>query len=102
MHIETFGDESISPQARTYAEYRLFAALSHTLDAARVRHARLVLRRTRPRRRCEAVSCTVTLHLDAGPVVRIRTTGGHPYAAINRAVERLRHSHSPCRPGDRQ
>ena len=46
MRIEIVGDDSINPQARTYAEYRL-------------------------------------------DVARLTVSGAHPYAAINRAVERL-------------
>lgn len=90
MHIQVVGEDSISAQARTYAEYRLFAALTQIFDAARVRHARLVLRRATHKRAGEAVSCTVTIEIDGAGVLRIRTTGDHSYAAINRAVERLR------------
>lgn len=32
----------------------------------------------------------MTVALDPGGILRIRTTGDHAYAAINRAVERLR------------
>jgi ribosome-associated translation inhibitor RaiA len=90
MRIEVLGDHSISQQARSYAEYRLFAALSQVVDTGRVRRARLVLRRTKQLRDCERVSCTVTIEIDTDEVRRIRTTGDHPYAAINRAIERLR------------
>jgi hypothetical protein len=90
MRIDVLGEESISSQARTYAEYRLFAALSQTLDSDRVRTASLVLRRTKYRPDCEGVSCTVTVETDDGEVLRVRTTGPHPYAAINRSVERIR------------
>ena len=45
MRIEVLGYDTISAQARTYAEYRLFAELSRVADTNRVRHARLVLRR---------------------------------------------------------
>jgi ribosome-associated translation inhibitor RaiA len=90
MRIEVIGDDSISLQARTYAEYRLFAALSHVVDTARVRSASCVLRRARSRRHCDGVVCTVTVELNGGEVVRLRAFGDHPYAAINRAVERFR------------
>jgi ribosome-associated translation inhibitor RaiA len=89
MRIEVLGDHSISPQARSYAEYRLFAVLSQVVDTGRVRHVRLVLRPTRHKRDSESVSCTVTIEIDAEEMLRIRTTGDHPYAAINRAMERL-------------
>jgi ribosome-associated translation inhibitor RaiA len=90
MRIEITGDDSISRQARTYAEYRLFAALSEVVDTRRVRSASLALRSARSNRHCDAVLCTVTIELNGGDVSRLRASGGHPYAAINRAVERLR------------
>ena len=89
MRIEVRGEHSISQQARSYAEYRLFAVLSQVVDTGRVRHARLALRRTKHRRDSESVSCTVTIEIDSDDTFRIRTTGDHPYAAINRAMERL-------------
>jgi ribosome-associated translation inhibitor RaiA len=96
MRIEILGEGSIGPQARTYAEYRLFAALSEVVGTARVRHARLMLRRSKDKRDC-GVSCTVTVEIDGGEVRRIGTTGDHPYAAINQAVERLRSLSWPAR-----
>ena len=89
MRIEVLGEKTISAQARTYAEYRLFAVLSQVVDTNRVRHARLTLRRTKHNRACEGVSCTVTVDIEDRPPLRIQTSGEHPYAAINRAVERL-------------
>jgi ribosome-associated translation inhibitor RaiA len=90
MHIEVLGDETISRQARTYAEYRLFAALSHAVDTDRVRQARLILSRTADPGVCDAVSCTVIVDAEGADTFRLRATGDHPYAAINRAVDRLR------------
>lgn len=90
MRIEVVGDDSISREARTYAEYRLFAALSQVVDISQVRSASLVLRRAKSSRHCDGVMCTVTVELNGGEVTRLRTSGNHPYAAINRAVERLR------------
>jgi ribosome-associated translation inhibitor RaiA len=90
MRIEVVGDNTISPQARIYAEYRLFAALSQAVDARRVQRARVALRRTKPTRGCDGVSCSVTITLDEADALRIRTVGRHAYAAINRAIERLR------------
>lgn len=90
MRIDIVGDDSISRQARTYAEYRLFAALSQVVDTSRVRSASLVLRRAKSRRHCDRVVCIVTVELKDREVSRLRTSGDHPYAAINRAVERLR------------
>ena len=90
MRIKIIGDDSISRQACTYAEDRLFAALSQVLDTGRVRSASLVLRRSKSRRHRDGVMCTVTVELNSGNVTRLRTFGEHPYAAINRAIERLR------------
>ena len=90
MRIEVNGDDSISRQARIYAEYRLFAALSQGVGTSRVRSASLVLRRARFNGQCDGVVCTATIELAGGEVCRLRAAGDHPYAAINRAVERLR------------
>ena len=92
MRIEVVGHDTISAQARTYAEYRLFAELSRVVDTNRVRHARLVLQRTKDERMRDSVSCAVTVDIEGTDPLRIRTSGTHPYAAINRAVERLRAS----------
>lgn len=97
MRIEISGDDSISRQARIYAEYRLFAALSQSLDTGQVRKASLVLRRAKNVRQCEDVVCIVSIELDGGEIARIRASGDHPYAAINRAVERVRLNFEPVR-----
>lgn len=89
MRIEVLGYDTMSAQARTYAEYRLFAELSRVADTNLVRHARLVLRRGKDDRAEESVSCTVTVDIEGGDPLRIQTSAAHPYAAINRAVERL-------------
>jgi hypothetical protein len=90
MRIDVVGDDSISRQASTYAEYRLFGALSAVVDIGRVRSASLVLRRAKPDASGDTVQCTVTVRLSGGEVARFRASGDHPYAAINRVVERLR------------
>jgi hypothetical protein len=51
----------------------------------------LVLRRTNQGRDSQSVSCTVTIELDNDDIFSIRTTGDHPCAAINRAMELLGH-----------
>ena len=89
MRIEVLGEGTISAQARTYAEYRLFAALSQIVDTNRVKHARLVLQRTKPSRTGDSVSCTVTVDIEGSNSLRIQVSADHPYAAVNRAVERL-------------
>jgi hypothetical protein len=91
MRIEVIGEDLISPQARTYAEYRLLAALT---QFSRLEHAglagvalRQVERKPRPR-----VVCSVTVASSGWRSLRIRTTGEHAYAAINRGVERFRNA----------
>ena len=88
MRIEVLGGETISAQARTYAEYRLFAALSQIVDTNLVKHARVQLRSKRGRRG-DRVSCTVIVDVEGGHPLRARASADHLYAAINRAVERL-------------
>jgi ribosome-associated translation inhibitor RaiA len=90
MRIEVVGGDTINQQARTYAEYRVFAALTQFPDAEKVRRARVVLRSLDGGRGCDSVACSVTVALEGADSVRIRTTGPHAYAAINRAVERIR------------
>src|SRR5689334_8730362 len=89
MRIEVLGYDTMSAQARTYAEYRLFAELSRVVDTTRVRHACLVLQRRDDDRAGESVSCTVSVDIDGCDPLRVQTSAAHPYAAINRAVERL-------------
>ena len=89
VRIEVLGGETISPQARAYAEYRVFAALTQITESQQVRRARVVLRSVNGGRSCDRVSCTVTVSLDGLEPLRVRTIGAHAYAAINRAMERL-------------
>lgn len=90
MRIEVVGADTISQQARTYAEYRVFAALTRVADAERVQKARVVLRPVDRGRGCDSIACSVTVALQGADSIRIRATGPHAYAAINRAVERIR------------
>jgi hypothetical protein len=80
-------DKAISSQARTYAEYRVFSAL--TCQALKFRRARVLLRPTEDRGTSDTVTCAVSVALEPSGSVRVRVTGPHVYAAINRAVERL-------------
>jgi ribosome-associated translation inhibitor RaiA len=85
--ISVVADTSISAQARTYAEYRTFATLTrHTPDFHR---ARVVLRERDVAESCDNVTCSLTVALEPSASLRIRATGPHVYAAINRAVDRL-------------
>lgn len=101
MRIEVFGYDTMSAQARTYAEYRLFAELSRVGDTNRIRHARLVLRRSTDEHADETVSCTVTVDIEGGGPLRIQTSDAHPYAAINRAAEQLREASWPPQAAER-
>jgi ribosomal subunit interface protein len=80
-------DDAINAQARTYAEYRVFAVLArHARNVCRVR---VVLQQADAGDTCDEVACAVTVTLEPSGVLRIRATGPHVYAAINRAVDRL-------------
>jgi ribosome-associated translation inhibitor RaiA len=86
--IHVIGDDkAISSQARTYAEYRVFSAL--TRHALKFRRARVLLRSNEERGACDKVICAVSVAMEPSGSVRVRVTGPHVYAAINRAVERL-------------
>jgi ribosome-associated translation inhibitor RaiA len=85
--ISVVADTSISAQALTYAEYRMFATL--TRQTPDFHRARVVLRSRDVAESCDHVSCSLTVGLEPSASLRIRTTGPHVYAAINRAVERL-------------
>jgi ribosome-associated translation inhibitor RaiA len=80
-------DPSISPQACTYAEYRVFSVL--TRHTPGFRRARVVLHQATDDPACDSVGCAVRVSLEPCGGIRIRVTGSHAYAAINRAVERL-------------
>ena len=90
MRIQVLGDDTISQQARTYAEYRVFAALTPLAGADQVRDASVVLRHVNRSGDRQVVTCVVTITWEGSNTMRVRTTGDHPYAAINRAVDRLR------------
>jgi ribosome-associated translation inhibitor RaiA len=89
LHIDVEGDRTISSQARTYAEYRVFAALTRAAGTRNARSARVVLRHVDLDSEYSEVACLVTVRFDAN-TVRVRAFGAHAYAAINGAVERLR------------
>jgi ribosome-associated translation inhibitor RaiA len=96
MRIEVVGDETISSQARTYAEYRVFAALARATGTRDARSARVTLRPLNAGADCGGVACTVTVLFEQSDTVRVNAIGGHPYAAINRAIERLRAAVEPA------
>ena len=81
---------AISAQARSYAEYRVFSAL--TRHAIKFRRARVLLRTGEEPGARERVSCAISVAFDPSGSARVRVTGPHAYAAINRAVDRLGHT----------
>lgn len=90
MRIEVIAGNTISQQARTYAEYRVFAALTQFSEVETVKRVRVVLRPVNRGSGCEGVACMVSVTQEGSDSFRIRTTGPHAYAAINRAVARIR------------
>lgn len=80
-------DNAIGSQARSYAEYRVFAAL--TRHAPQFRRARVMLRPVHEGATGSAAICAVSVTLDRSCALRVRARGPHVYAAINRAVDRL-------------
>jgi ribosome-associated translation inhibitor RaiA len=94
MHIDIVGDESIDRQTRIYAEYRLFAALAPSTDLKQFSRAQLVLRRARGPQDGKQTECVVDVELNDGAVARFSAAGGHPYQAVNRAIERVRRAAS--------
>jgi hypothetical protein len=97
MRIQVLGDDTICRQARTYAEYRVFAALTQIVGADEVRDASVVLHRVTRSGDGEVVTCIVTVTREGSSTMRVRSTSDHPYAAINRAVERLTSAGTPER-----
>ena len=83
----TADHNAISSQACTYAEYRLFSAL--TRYPRKFRRARVLLRPTKDCGAFARVTCAVSVDLDPVGSVRVRVTGPHVYAAINRAIARV-------------
>ena len=95
VRVDVVGEHPICAQARAYAEYRVFAALTQITETQRVRRARVVLRSVNGEGGSECVTCTVTVALGGVKSFRVRATGAHAYAAINRAVERITTTRAP-------
>ncbi|PYR89359.1 MAG: hypothetical protein DMF84_24355 [Acidobacteria bacterium] len=87
MRIEVIDtDDSTTPQARAYAEYRLFATLArHT---RLIRSVRVVLAHAERNGSADCVTCAVNLMLESGSA-RARARGPHAHGAIDRAAERI-------------
>jgi hypothetical protein len=85
MRIEVTGTDSTTPQARAYAEYRLFATLArHTRE---IRSVRVALGHAG--RGGSAALCVVNLDLEPAGSARVRAQGPHALGAIDRAAARI-------------
>jgi ribosome-associated translation inhibitor RaiA len=85
MRIGT--DDSTTPQARAYAEYRLFATLARHIPV--IRSVRVMLAHARRSDGADRVTCVVNLFLEPTGSVRARAQGPHAYSAIDCAAERI-------------
>ena len=88
MRIDVIStDDSTTPEARAYAEYRLFATLvRHTRV---IRSVRVVLGHAERSGSTSRVTCAVDLVLKPSGSVRARACGPHAVGAIDRAAERM-------------
>lgn len=88
MRIDVIAnDDSITPQARAYAEYRIFAALARHTRV--IRRVRVELAQAERNGRVACVTCAVHLILDPSGSARARAQGVHAFGAIDRAAERI-------------
>jgi ribosome-associated translation inhibitor RaiA len=86
--IHVYAEEPVGAQARGYAEYRVFAALVQLTRRVHVRQARVTLRQAPRPGACRGIECAIAL--DVGDTTfTVRACADHPYAAINRAADRL-------------
>jgi ribosome-associated translation inhibitor RaiA len=88
LRIEVIGADGVTtPQARAYAEYRLFATLARHMPA--IRSVRVVLAQAKRNGRADRVTCAVTVVLYSAGSARARAQGPRAYSAIDRAAERI-------------
>lgn len=85
--IAVVGDSAIPQQTKTYAEYRMFAIV--TKHRVRPRQVRLALRSVEPEDSCRFCECDAVLHFPDDETINVSVRGAHPYAAINRAIDRV-------------
>jgi ribosome-associated translation inhibitor RaiA len=83
VHVSS-PDAALNPQILTYAEYRIFAVLSHYPE---VRAARVVLHHDEAAR---SVRCSVTIEHSHGST-RGRVKGAHAADTIDRTAARVGH-----------
>lgn len=88
IQIAVQAEEPVGPQARRYAEYRVFAALLPLTRRLHPQQATVALRKTSRRGQCAGIECAITVTVGES-AFRVRATGDHPYDAINRAADRL-------------
>ena len=87
MRIEVTGtNDSVSPQIRAYAEYRLFTTLA--------RHARVIGRvgvilGSSEQQASGALMCEVEVRLQASGFASVLAHGPHMHAAIDLAAQRI-------------
>jgi ribosome-associated translation inhibitor RaiA len=78
--VSTFG-EALNQQIRSYAEYRIFSALST--------HDDVVGARVNLHAAGDEVQCSVRVTLNSRSAIEARTSASYAAAAIDRAAERL-------------
>jgi hypothetical protein len=88
MRIVVEADPSIGQPATTYAEYRLFTALSR-IGGEPAAGARVVLARAPGPESGERVSCALSVTRAGADELRVSATGPHACAAVDRAIDRL-------------
>ena len=85
MRIPLTGkDVIITDQLQTYVEYRLFTSIARY--QALIREVNVTLEHDRGNR--SRFLCVVTVDLRPGEQIKIRASGAHPNAAIDRAADR--------------
>ena len=92
MRVRLRGEDVvITDQLQTYVEYRLFVSVARYQALSRGVNVTLWHSPGDARK----FLCVVTLDLEPGEQIKIRASGAHPHAAIDRAADRtsLRLSH---------
>jgi ribosome-associated translation inhibitor RaiA len=90
----TANDAVITDQLRTYVQYRLFTSLARYQPI--IRGINVTLGRQRGNR--SGFLCVVAVDLGLGEQIKIRASGAHPNAAIDRAANRASVRLSRCVP----
>jgi len=86
MRIEVTGKNSVTPQIRAYAEYRLFATLAR--HARVIRRVSVILGSADPQA-AGHLTCDVDVGLQDSGSVRVLAHGRNMHAAIDLAAERI-------------